>query len=186
MSDDLPNLPTLIKLLKMTTSSNDNEALNAIRMANVALKKFGGDWEALLKGKVTVIGDPFSGTNIPNAGAPIRRAPQPAPTPPRPQPRPQPAPRQPPPPPPPPSMPVYSTSDPRLGPRVDAAIANLLDKILPQWEAAFLADIRKTWRIRGFLTSKQGDKLMDINSKSWPKQRRPTLDKIDSLFDDAT
>lgn len=83
-SSDLPNLGILIKLLKMTTSSNDGEALNAIRMANHALSKFGGDWERLLRGKVTVIGaDPFD--KIPD--------------PPRAAPKPQPAYRAPPPPP---------------------------------------------------------------------------------------
>jgi len=59
MSEDLPNLGKLIKLLKMTTSQNDNEALLFVRKANEELKKFGGDWDTLLRGKVTVIGDPF-------------------------------------------------------------------------------------------------------------------------------
>lgn len=35
----------VIKLLKMTTSSNDHEALNAIRMANLSLKKEGMHWD---------------------------------------------------------------------------------------------------------------------------------------------
>jgi hypothetical protein len=64
-TDDLPNLGKLIKLLKMTTSSNDNEALMFVRKANEELKKFGGDWETLLRGKVTVIGDPFDGVSAP-------------------------------------------------------------------------------------------------------------------------
>ena len=54
-----PSLTLLIKLLKMTTSSSDGEALVAARKANAELAKFGGDWETLLRGKVTVIGDPF-------------------------------------------------------------------------------------------------------------------------------
>jgi len=61
MAEDLPNLSKLIKLLKMTTSSNDAEALAFLRKANAELVKFGGDWESLLRGKVTVIGDPFDG-----------------------------------------------------------------------------------------------------------------------------
>jgi hypothetical protein len=48
MSEELPNLTLLIKLLKMTTSSHDAEALLAIRKANEQLAKFGGDWERLL------------------------------------------------------------------------------------------------------------------------------------------
>lgn len=84
MSDDLPNLGLLIKLMKMTTSSNDGEVLVAIRKANEQLAKFGGDWEALLSGKVTVIGDPFAGLDIP-----AQRTTQatPPPTPKRPRPR---------------------------------------------------------------------------------------------------
>lgn len=81
MSDDtdLPNLGILIKLMKMTTSTHDGEALNALRMANKALSKFGGDWETLLRGKVTVItSDPFS--SIPET--PAAKAPPPKPPPP--------------------------------------------------------------------------------------------------------
>lgn len=96
---ELPNLGLLIKLMKMTTSPRDNEALIAIRKANEQLVKFGGDWEALLAGKVTVIGDPFEKVAAPppreqrddwgtggRAPMPPHRpqpkpAPQPAPTP---------------------------------------------------------------------------------------------------------
>lgn len=114
---ELPNLGLLIKLMKMTTSNVDHEALLAIRKANEQLVKFGGDWEALLSGKVTVIGDPFEKVPAPppreertgdwgdarRAPAPPHRpqpkpAPQPAPTPrytapPKPQYAPQPQPR---------------------------------------------------------------------------------------------
>lgn len=86
---ELPNLGTLIKLLKMTTSSNDNEALLAMRMANKALTKFGGDWEALLRGKVTVIGDPFDGAGEVPAPPPRRTTEPPRPPRPAPPPRPQ-------------------------------------------------------------------------------------------------
>lgn len=65
MAEDLPNLSKLIKLLKMTTSSNDSEAIAFMRRANLELEKFGGDWESLLRGKVTVIGDPFDGVEAP-------------------------------------------------------------------------------------------------------------------------
>jgi hypothetical protein len=38
----------LVKLLRMTTSSQDGEALNAIRMANAMLKAAGLDWDRLV------------------------------------------------------------------------------------------------------------------------------------------
>lgn len=76
MDKDPPNLDLLIKLLKMTTSSNEGEVLVAIRKANEQLRKFGGDWERLLKGKVTVIGDPFANVAPP---PPARQAPRPSP-----------------------------------------------------------------------------------------------------------
>ena len=79
-----PSLTMLIKLLKMTTSSNDNEAMVAMRKANLELSKFGGDWEPLLRGKVTVIGDPFAVTPVPEA----RRAPDAYRSPPQQAPRP--------------------------------------------------------------------------------------------------
>lgn len=89
-----PSLTLLIKLLKMTTSSHDAEALVACRKANAELQKFGGDWDTLLRGKVTVIGDPFANLHKPDVGATRPPAPQapppprPAPPPPRPQPQP--------------------------------------------------------------------------------------------------
>ena len=76
------NLELLIKLLKLTASSNDSEALLAMRKAHEVLTKFGGDWEALLHGKVTVIADPFTvaAPPPPQHHAPPPRAPV-APTP---------------------------------------------------------------------------------------------------------
>lgn len=69
------NLELLIKLLKLTTSSNDGEALLASRKANEVLGKFGGDWEALLRGKVTVIADPFAAAATPVASRPMHNTP---------------------------------------------------------------------------------------------------------------
>jgi hypothetical protein len=77
-----PSLTLLIKLLKMTTSSHDAEALVACRKANAELQKFGGDWDTLLRGKVTVIGDPFENLRKPDPGrteAPPPPQPRPAP-----------------------------------------------------------------------------------------------------------
>jgi outer membrane biosynthesis protein TonB len=99
-----PSLTLLIKLLKMTTSSHDAEALVACRKANQELQKFGGDWDTLLRGKVTVIGDPFENLRKPDPGrtAHPNQAPAPPPPPrpaaPPPQapPRPRPAPQAPP------------------------------------------------------------------------------------------
>lgn len=111
---DLPNLGILIKLMKMTTSEHDGEALVAVRKANEQLVKFGGDWEALLRGKVTVIGDPF--VDMPKPPQRESRTPPPAPSrpkaapppytaPPRPRPTPSYAP-----PPPPQAQPQYQTT----------------------------------------------------------------------------
>lgn len=90
MSDEIPSLEKLIKLMKMTTSPNDGEALTAIRLANRMLDSWKGDWEKILTGKVTVIGDPFANVSVraPSRNAPPQpaRRPQPAP---RPQPKPQ-------------------------------------------------------------------------------------------------
>jgi hypothetical protein len=85
-TEELPNLVLLIKLMKLTASSNDSEALLAIRKANEQLVKFGGDWERLLKGKVTVIGDPFESVVAPRESHKHGPAPQGPPrTPPPPQ-----------------------------------------------------------------------------------------------------
>jgi hypothetical protein len=80
MSDELPNLSLLIKLLKLTASQNDAEALMAIRKANEQLSKFGGDWERLLRSHVTIIGaDPFAEIATPPAS--MRAAPRAQPSP---------------------------------------------------------------------------------------------------------
>lgn len=85
MADELPKQDRLAKLLRMTASPNDGEALTAIRMANALLTSAGWDWDKLLSGKITVVADPF-------AAAPMPKQPQReeyhAP-PPRPQPPPQ-------------------------------------------------------------------------------------------------
>lgn len=57
---DSDELKMLIKLMGMTTSSSDNEALNAVRMANKWLQSKGHNWHDLLTGKVTVEADPFA------------------------------------------------------------------------------------------------------------------------------
>jgi hypothetical protein len=112
MSEDLPKQELLIKLLKMTTSPNEGEALIAMRKANALLTSAGWDWDKLIQGKIKVIEDPFKSVGEPyNPGAGNRTAPPPpsrtpqAPPPAAPQPPPRPQytppspPRQPPPPP---------------------------------------------------------------------------------------
>src|SRR6267378_1741865 len=81
-------LDTLIKVLLMTTASNDGEALNAIRRANALLRNASLDWDKLLRGKVTVVADPFADIPPPSTHKFTTRPPT-APTPPTP-PRPQP------------------------------------------------------------------------------------------------
>jgi len=101
--NDIPSLSLLIKFMGMTGSRNDNEALIALRKAEPIIAQLGG-WEAVLRGKVTVIGDPFADLQAPPKRetspppAPRRPTPQPAPRPTRGQrtqwsPPPQPAPQ---------------------------------------------------------------------------------------------
>jgi hypothetical protein len=92
-------LELLIKIMKMTTAE-DNIALAAVRKANNQLFKMGTDWEAVLRGKVRIIADPFANINIPQSHMNPNRNQDYTPAPPRrpaapppPQPRPQPAPR---------------------------------------------------------------------------------------------
>ena len=72
-STDLPKHELLLKLLKMTGSDNDAEALTAVRKANQLLLSADWTWDRLLEGKITVVGDPFGGLQ-----KPIPRAPNPA------------------------------------------------------------------------------------------------------------
>src|SRR6266566_3142848 len=88
------NLDRLAKLLRLTTSPNDHEALMAIRAANRLLDSSAWDWDRLLAGKIRIVADPFSG---PSPVAPPPRAQAAPPPPPHP-----PTHRAPPPPPPPP------------------------------------------------------------------------------------
>lgn len=53
------DLKLVIKLMKMTNSTVDNEALMALRKANEKIKALGWDWETLLESKVTIVEDPF-------------------------------------------------------------------------------------------------------------------------------
>lgn len=97
MSTGNQNLDLLIKLLNLTTSSQDGEALVAIRKANEQLSRFNATWESLIRSKVTIVADPFSGTpsqaqpTFQSRPAPAATPPRPAPPPPPPRPAPRPA-----------------------------------------------------------------------------------------------
>jgi hypothetical protein len=56
---ELPKQDLLAKLLAMTTSPNDGEALCAMRKANALLLAAGWTWERLIQGKIRVLEDPF-------------------------------------------------------------------------------------------------------------------------------
>lgn len=79
------NLEHIIKFLGMTQSSNDAEAVMFMRKANERLKAAGWDWDKLLRGKVTIIEDPFKSVPVPR-----RREAEPEPYNPPPQPAPEP------------------------------------------------------------------------------------------------
>jgi len=65
VAEELQKHHLLVKLLKMTTSSSDAEALVAMRKANDLLASAGWDWDRLMAGKITVVGDPFAGLGDP-------------------------------------------------------------------------------------------------------------------------
>jgi len=103
MSEDLPKQDLILKLLRMTTSTNDGEALVAIRKVNSTMASFGWDWDKLIAGKIKVVADPFgkqvqNGNPNPYESRTGRRAPPPPPPPPAPRARPRPTPPPPPPP----------------------------------------------------------------------------------------
>lgn len=94
---ELPKQDLLLKLLRLTESDTDGEALSAIRKANALLKANKWDWEKLLRGKITIIADPFAGKDaIPDPVGQRTADPSWAKStvPPRPQPSPPPQPQR--------------------------------------------------------------------------------------------
>ena len=73
---DIPRQELLVKLMNMTTSDNDGEALTALRKANGLLRTAGWDWTKLIEGKIKIMPDPFAGLGVP--AAPIRANDRPA------------------------------------------------------------------------------------------------------------
>lgn len=61
------NLSLLIKLLNLTASPTDGEALSAMRKANSKIASMGLSWDDLLLGKVTIIADPFASIPTPTS-----------------------------------------------------------------------------------------------------------------------
>lgn len=66
----LPKEELLRKMLNMTTSDNDGQALVAIRKANELLAAAGWSWDKLLAGKIKIIESPFK--DMPNPSRPAR------------------------------------------------------------------------------------------------------------------
>lgn len=107
MTDEAFSPKRLVKLLGMTTSAVDAEALAAIRKANAELTKLGKTWDEFVSSRITIVEDPFGAIPTPPQGpapdiytwgssatAPHRRT-SPAPPPPPPPPRPWPQPKPP-------------------------------------------------------------------------------------------
>jgi len=67
VTETLPKHVLLLKLLKMTASDNDGEALSAMRKANALLTAAGWDWDRLMSGKIVVIEDPFASIGVPES-----------------------------------------------------------------------------------------------------------------------
>jgi hypothetical protein len=81
---EIPRQALLIKLLGLTGSSSDHEALSAIRKANELLKSSGWTWEDLILSRIKIIADPFSNLRNPletKSSSPRDHIRQPAPTP---------------------------------------------------------------------------------------------------------
>lgn len=92
MAEELNKLELLIKVMKMTTATEDTVSLVALRKANAMLKAEGWDWDRLLRGKVKVISDPFGPSAVKAPPMDFGR-PTASSTPPRPQPAPRPQPQ---------------------------------------------------------------------------------------------
>jgi hypothetical protein len=112
---DLPKQELLIKLLRMTESDNDGEALTALRKANRFMKDAGWDWEKLVNSKIKIIEDPFKNLGTPPGGTKMGAPGFARPSQPTAAPRPQAPPRPTPTPPPPPPQPAARKASWPLG-----------------------------------------------------------------------
>lgn len=157
-------LSMLIKLLKMTTSTHDHEALSAMRLANLQLLKLGTDWEDLLNAKVTLIADPFSAIPDIEVKTPTSAPPQGwAPS----------TPRSPPQAPPKPAPPVYYSDMFLIQPHFD----NLMFATLPPHVAQRYQALEAAWVKNKRLDAPDWSELQGL-SRSWgsgkPRRKRRT------------
>ena len=67
-NDEAFSYKRLIKLLGMTTSTNDAEALVALRAANRELDRLGKTWHEFITSRLTVVADPFGSIPTPPPG----------------------------------------------------------------------------------------------------------------------
>lgn len=147
-------LSILIKLLKMTTSTHDHEALSAIRLANVQILKLGTDWEDLLYSKVTLVADPFS--SIPE----VKPATAPGAW--------QPSPPHRPAPPPPPPQPVYYHNPAIIQPLFD----DLMFANLPNQAAKRYSALERVWLNDSKLDANDWSELKTLAATYAQKRRR--------------
>jgi hypothetical protein len=131
---DPPNLDIIIKLMGMTGSIHDAEALSALRMATAQLKKWGWTWDEMLRGKIKIMPDPFASIPTPTPGSAFSatsRAPAP---------------------PPPPKQ--FDNRD-----EIEKFLEKVMLKKLPRDINLRLAAIERTWNANGFLLWKDYDFL---------------------------
>src|SRR5262245_19018431 len=75
MPQDPPNLDKIIKVMGLTGSNQDGEALSALRKATAMLKEWGWTWETILRGKIKIMPDPFANIPMPSTQSTSRHAP---------------------------------------------------------------------------------------------------------------
>jgi hypothetical protein len=142
----------------MTGSSHDNEALNAVRLANKWLADKGHNWADLLEGKVVVEADPFaipSGRPATANNSDYSKS-QPAPTP-----------RYRPPPPPPPP-PRYHTN----ALEINVYFNDLEFVSLPSHLQQRVNDIEQRWKRDGKLIDADYNQLSGIHIQYKPRTPR--------------
>lgn len=129
---DPPNLDKIIKLMGMTGSAHDAEAISALRMASKLMRDWGWTWDSVLRGKIKIMPDPFANLPMPTA-APQRQSAAPAPPPP---------PKQ------------FDNRD-----EIEKYLEKVMLKKLPRDINMRLASIERTWNANGFLLWKDYDFL---------------------------
>ncbi len=139
---DPPNLDKIIKLMGMTGSDHDAEAISALRMATRIMKEWGWTWDAVLHGKVKImpnpfanIPSPFSGQSSQSSGGATYMRPTPTP----------------------PAPPKQFDNRTEIEGWFDKV--NMPGKKIPFDVAQRLASIERTWGNQGFLLYKDWDFL---------------------------